>query len=67
MESQGPLAIVWFSLGLGAFYIALIWVNTLLGVFLTPLFIVPATWLLDKLGKGAPQATQDSAGSSTSP
>ncbi|MFI5249015.1 MAG: hypothetical protein ACHQTF_03575 [Gemmatimonadales bacterium] len=67
MESQGPLAIVWFSLGLGAFYIALIWVNTLLGVFLTPLFIVPATWLLDKLGKGAPPANTDPAGSSTSP
>jgi len=67
VESQGPLAIVWFSVGLGAFYIALIWVNTLLGVFLTPLFIVPATWLLDKLGKGAPPATEDPAGSSKSP
>jgi len=29
------------------FYIALIWINTLLGVFLTPLFIIPQTWLLD--------------------
>jgi hypothetical protein len=67
VESQGPLAIVWVSLGLGAFYIALIWVNTLLGVFLTPLFIVPATWLLEKLGKGAPPAGKDSAGSSKSP
>jgi predicted Na+-dependent transporter len=67
VESQGPLAIVWFSLGLGAFYIALIWVNTLLGVFLTPLFIVPATWLLEKLGKGAPPATGDAAGSNKSP
>jgi predicted Na+-dependent transporter len=67
VESQGPLAIVWFSLGLGAFYIALIWVNTLLGVFLTPLFIVPATWLLEKLGKGAPPATGDTAGSNKSP
>jgi hypothetical protein len=34
-------------LGLGAFYLALIWINTLLGVFLTPLFIVPLTWLQD--------------------
>ncbi len=67
MESQGPLAIVWFSVGLGAFYIALIWVNTLLGVFLTPLFIVPVTWLFDKLRMGAPPATKDPAGSSQSP
>ncbi|HYD52219.1 MAG TPA: hypothetical protein VEA99_06320 [Gemmatimonadaceae bacterium] len=33
-----------------AFYIALIWINTLLGFFLTPLFIVPATWLMDRAG-----------------
>ena len=32
------------------FYIALIWLNTLLGFFLTPLFIIPATWLMDQLG-----------------
>jgi predicted Na+-dependent transporter len=30
---------------LGAFYIALIWINSLLGVFLTPLFILPLSWL----------------------
>ncbi len=45
--THGPLGILWVSLGLGAFYIALIWINTLLGVFLTPLFIVPLTWLQD--------------------
>jgi hypothetical protein len=38
------------SLGLICFYLALIWLNTLLGVFLTPLFLIPQTWLLDKLG-----------------
>ena len=42
---QGPLADVWAGIGLIAFYIALIWINSLLGVFLTPLFILPATWL----------------------
>jgi len=36
-------------LGLIAFYIALIWLNSLLGLFLTPLFIVPLTWLQDKV------------------
>jgi hypothetical protein len=45
--THGPLGILWVGLGLGAFYIALIWINTLLGVFLTPLFIVPLTWLQD--------------------
>ena len=47
METHGPLATLWVSLGLIAFYLALIWLNTLLGVFLTPLFLIPGTWLLD--------------------
>jgi predicted Na+-dependent transporter len=49
VESQGPLATLWVSFGLIAFYIALIWINTLLGVFLTPLFIIPGTWLMDQI------------------
>jgi hypothetical protein len=57
LETHGPLGTLWVSLGLIAFYLALIWLNTLLGVFLTPLFIVPATWLLDwrKRRKGEPK------------
>jgi hypothetical protein len=47
VESHGPLGILWVGLGLGAFYIALIWLNTLLGFFLTPLFLIPQTWLMD--------------------
>lgn len=47
MQSQGPLAILWVGIGLSCFYIALVWLNTLLGFFLTPLFIIPATWLMD--------------------
>ena len=47
LSPHGPLGILWVGLGLGAFYIALVWINTLLGVFLTPLFIVPLTWLQD--------------------
>ena len=54
METHGPLGTLWVSIGLGCFYIALIWLNTLLGFFLTPLFIIPATWVMDRLGKGAP-------------
>ena len=49
LETHGPLGTLWVSLGLGCFYIALIWLNTLLGFFLTPLFIIPATWLTDKM------------------
>ena len=49
METQGPLAVIWVAAGLIAFYIALIWINSLLGLFLTPLFIIPLTWLKDKM------------------
>ena len=51
MESNigGPLGILIAGIGLGAFYTALIWVNTLLGLFLTPLFILPLTWIQDAL------------------
>jgi len=45
----GPLGIIIAGLGLGAFYAALIWVNTLLGLFLTPLFIMPMAWVQDAL------------------
>lgn len=47
VDSQGPLAILWVGIGLCCFYIALIWLNMLLGFFLTPLFMVPGTWLMD--------------------
>ncbi len=50
METHGPLGTLWVGIGLGLFYIALIWLNTLLGFFLTPLFIIPATWVTDRLG-----------------
>ena len=49
METHGPLGTLWVSLGLIGFYLALIWLNTLLGIFLTPLFLIPQTWLMDKL------------------
>lgn len=49
METQGPLGVIWVGIGLIAFYIALIWLNGLLGLFLTPLFIIPQTWVLDWL------------------
>lgn len=49
METHGPLGTLWVSLALISFYIALIWLNALLGQLLTPLLIIPGTWLLDWL------------------
>jgi hypothetical protein len=49
VDSGGPLGILWAGLGMGAFYLALIWINTLLGMFLTPLFLIPLTWLQDAI------------------
>jgi hypothetical protein len=50
MENHGPLGTLWVGLALGAFYTALLWINVLLGSFLTPLFIIPVTWLTDRMG-----------------
>ena len=47
LETHGPLGTLWVSIALGCFYIALVWVNTLLGFFLTPLFVIPLTWVMD--------------------
>ena len=49
METHGPLGTLWVSLGLIGFYIALTWLIALLGLFLTPLFLIPQTWLMDYL------------------
>ncbi|HEY8795869.1 MAG TPA: hypothetical protein VIM15_13095 [Gemmatimonadaceae bacterium] len=51
METHGPLGVIWVSLGLGAFYLALIWINSLLGIVLTPLFVLLATGLFAKKPK----------------
>jgi hypothetical protein len=48
MESNGVLGTLWVSLALGAYYSALTWINILLGIFLTPLFALPMSWLTDK-------------------
>jgi hypothetical protein len=55
VETHGPLGVIWVSLGLGAFYLALIWINSLLGLVITPLFVLLATSLFDK--KPKPPAT----------
>lgn len=45
----GPLGTLIAGLGMGSFYAALIWINMLLGIFLTPLFLIPLTWIQDAL------------------
>lgn len=45
----GPFGTLLVGLALGGFYAALIWINVLLGVFLTPLFLVPLTWFQDAI------------------
>ena len=61
METHGPLGTLWVSLGLIGFYLALIWLNSLLGLFLTPLFLIPQTWLMDYLKNR--KARRENAGS----
>lgn len=56
MGNTGPLGTLWAGIGLCCFYIALIWVNTVALPFLTvPLFVIPLTWLMDKIGIGRPR------------
>ena len=43
------LGTLWAAFGMTAYYIALVWINTLLGMFLTPLFLIPMTWLQDRM------------------
>jgi hypothetical protein len=54
LETHGPLGTLWVGLGLCFFYIALIWVNTVLATLVTPMFIVPLTWLQDKFSGKTP-------------
>lgn len=47
----GPLGTLIAGLGMGGYYIGLAWINILLGMLLTPLFIIPATWVMDAMKK----------------
>jgi hypothetical protein len=48
-QTNGPLGLIWVGIGLALFFMALVWLNTLLGIFLTPLFLIPQTWILERL------------------
>jgi hypothetical protein len=45
VEQHGTFGTIWASFGMTAYYMALIWINLLLGLFLSPLFMIPLTWL----------------------
>ena len=49
MLFRSPLGTLIAGLGMGSFYAALIWINMLLGIFLTPLFLIPLTWIQDAM------------------
>ena len=49
----GPLGTLIAGLGMGAYYLGLTWINILLGLFLTPYFIIPVTWVMDARKKKA--------------
>jgi hypothetical protein len=55
VETHSVLGTLWAAFGMTAYYMALVWINTLLGMFLTPLFLIPMTWLQDRMaGRGRP-------------
>jgi hypothetical protein len=47
----GPLGTLIAGLGMGAYYIGLTWINILLGIVLTPFFLIPLTWVQDHFAK----------------
>ena len=51
----GPLGTLIAGLGMGAYYVGLTWINLLLGIMLTPFFIIPLTWLQDAVAKKGQQ------------
>ena len=51
VEHHGVFGTIWASLGMTAYYMALTWINILLGTFLGPLFMIPITWVQDALKK----------------
>lgn len=58
MEHHSFFGTAWAALGMTAYYLALVWINTLLGLFLSPLFLIPMTWLQERIvGRRTPART----------
>jgi len=52
VEHHGTFGTIWAAFGMTAYYMALPWINILLGLFLGPLFVIPLTWVQDRMRKG---------------
>ncbi len=50
MEEAGAFGTLWAALGMSAYFMALTWINILLGLILSPLFIMPITWFKSRQG-----------------
>ncbi len=50
MEEAGAFGTLWAALGMSAYFMALTWINILLAIFLTPLFLIPMSWLKSRQG-----------------
>jgi hypothetical protein len=48
VEHHGTFGTIWAGLGMTAYFMAVTWISTLLGLLLGPLFMIPLTWLQDK-------------------
>lgn len=58
-SAGGPLGTLIAGLGMGAYYVGLTWINMLLGLMLTPFFIMPLAWVQDaRKRKKAEQAAK---------
>lgn len=44
-SAGGPLGTLIAGLGMGGYYVGLLWINMLLGLVLTPFFIMPLAWV----------------------
>ena len=62
MEHNNYFGTAWAALGMTAYYLALVWINTLLGLFLSPLFLIPMTWLQDRVMMNRRAATASAQG-----
>jgi hypothetical protein len=51
VEHHGLFGSIWASFGMTAYYMAITWINILLGLFLGPLFVIPLTWIQDAMNK----------------
>ena len=58
VEHHGVFGTIWASLGMTAYYMAITWINILLGLVLTPLFMIPLTWVQDAFAKKYTVATR---------